>query len=162
MWRFILPGVLLLLLSSCASGPTFDTQQVDHSQTPHKVATEPKTAKGKIVLWGGVILRVDNLKETTRIEVLAYPLDSNSMPQTSRDSLGRFIFEYSGYLEPASYAAHRLISVVGRVQQVQTGRVGETDNLYPVIIAQQIYLWPKDSERDRTRFHFGIGFGGGL
>jgi outer membrane lipoprotein len=84
------------------------------------------------------------------------------MPQTRRDSLGRFIFEYSGYLEAASYAAYRLISVVGRVQQVQTGRVGETDYLYPVITAQQIYLWPKDSERDRTRFHFGIGIGGGL
>lgn len=162
MWRFILSAALLLLLSSCASGPTFETQQVDRSQTPHRAATEPKAAKGKIVLWGGVILRTDNLKDITRIEVLAYPLDSDSLPQTGRDSLGRFIFEYAGYLEPASYAAQRLITVVGPVQQVQNGKVGESNYLYPVVAAQQIYLWPKDSERDGTRFHFGIGIGVGL
>jgi len=156
---FVIP---LLLLSACASGPTFQTAGVDRALTPRGVAAEPQTAMGQTVLWGGVILTTTNLQDRTQIEVLAYPLDNDEWPLRDNEPLGRFILEQAGYLEPASYAEGRLISVTGTVTGTRAGRVGDTAYAYPVIKAGQVYLWPRDSARDRTRVIFGVGVGVGL
>ena len=68
----------VLLLSACATtpAPTFDTIGVDPFLTPQGTTADPKMATGKSVQWGGSIIGVTNLPERTRIEVLAYPLDS--------------------------------------------------------------------------------------
>ena len=65
----------LLLLGACASGPTFDTSQVDRTLTPAVVTAEPQHAKGTQVLWGGIIRKTTNLANSTLIEMQAYPLD---------------------------------------------------------------------------------------
>lgn len=155
---FLLP----LLLAACASGPTFESAGVDRALAPRAVAAEPQPAMGQLVLWGGVILSTTNLKDSTQIEVLAYPLDSDERPLRDSDPLGRFILERAGYLEPANYAVGRLVSVVGTVTGVRAGRIGESDYAYPVISARQLYLWPRDSARDRSRVIFGVGVGVGL
>ncbi|MGB5539679.1 MAG: Slp family lipoprotein [Gammaproteobacteria bacterium] len=156
---FVIP---LLLLGACASGPTFQTAGVDRTLTPRGVAAEPQRAMGQTVLWGGVILTTTNLQDSTQIEVLAYPLDSNEWPLRDNEPLGRFLLLQDGYLEPASYAEGRLISVTGTVTGTRAGRVGDTAYAYPVISAGQLYLWPRDSARDRTRVIFGVGVGVGL
>lgn len=154
--------ILLLLLSACASGPTFNTGGVERSLTPRGVAAEPQPARGKYVLWGGVILTTTNLRERTQIEVLAYPLDGNARPQRDHDPLGRFMLDKAGFLEPASYAEGRLVTVVGRITAIQGRRVGESDYAYPVIAVRQLHLWPRDRGRDASRVHFGIGVGVGF
>ncbi|MEZ5541754.1 MAG: Slp family lipoprotein [Pseudomonadota bacterium] len=153
---------LSLLLAACASGPTFETAGVERTLTPVGVSAAPQTASGRTVLWGGVILNTTNLDDSTRIEVLAYPLDSSEWPQQERDPLGRFILVQSGYLEPASYAEGRLVTATGTITGNMTGRVGASDYTYPVISARQLYLWPRERARDRTRVIFGLGVGIGL
>jgi len=160
--RSCLALLSLLLLSACASGPTFETAGVDRALTPRGVAAEPQPVLGQTVLWGGVILATTNLKDSTQIEVLAYPLDPDERPLHGSDPLGRFILDQAGYLEPANYAQGRLLSVVGTVTGTRAGRVGESDYVYPVISVRQLYLWPRDSGRDRTHVIFGIGVGVGL
>jgi len=162
MSRMHLLPALLSLFVACASGPTFDTGGVDHSLTPRRVATELQESRGKQVLWGGVILAITNLKDSTRIEALAYPLDSNNRPQRDSDALGRFIIERPGYLETATYSEGRLITVRGTVSRTQSGRIGESDYAYPVVSAQQLYLWPRSGGYDGTSVHFGIGVGIGF
>jgi len=154
--------LVLPLLTACAGGPTFDTSRVDRSLTPRGVAAEQQWNTGKSVLWGGVILSISNLKDRTQLEVLAYPLDAENVPQRDSEPLGRFIIERTGYLEPATYAEGRLLSVVGTLARGQAGRVGESDYSYPVITGEQLYLWPRNSVRDRTSVHFGIGVGIGF
>ncbi len=154
--------ILLLLLGACASGPTFNTGGVDRSLTPRDAAAAPQPAKGKYVLWGGVILATTNLRDRTQIEVLAHPLDSDTRPRRNRDPLGRFILEQAGFLEPASYAEGRLITAVGRITGTRAGRVGESDYPFPVIAARQVHLWPRDGGRDASSVHFGIGVGVGF
>lgn len=156
--------LLPLLLSACASGPKFDTAGVDPAVTPRAVAAEPSANTGKTVLWGGVILSTRNLENRTRVEVLAYPLDSSQMPKRDRDPLGRFIVEREGFLEPASYAEGRLLTTLGTLDGTQAGKVGGSDYLYPIVDASELYLWPKDSEygSNRSNVHFGIGVGIGL
>jgi len=148
---------LIMLLSGCASTPIFDTSEVVKSLTPQSVIAEPVDSRGKTALWGGAILDTRNLKDSTRIEVLAYPLDSSQRPILSSKPLGRFFIHHQGYLEPATYSQGGLISVIGSVSESQSGNVGESAYTYPVINAQQLHLWSPEYSRSRTGFSFGIG-----
>ncbi len=159
--RYFLLLIPLLLLGACASGPTFNTGGVDRALTPQGVAADPQPARGKYVLWGGVILTTTNLKNSTRVEVLAYPLDTDRRPQRDRDPLGRFILEQAGFLEPASYAEGRLITTVGKLAGTRPGRVDASDYTYPVIDARQVHLWPRDRGYRGSNVHFGVGVGSG-
>lgn len=153
----------LLVLGACASGPSFDTSGVDKSITPRSAVAELPANTGKSVLWGGVILSTANLENATRVELLAYPLDSSQMPLRSRDPLGRFIAERHGFLEPASYAEGRMVTVTGTLVRTEAGKVGDTDYTYPVVEANELYLWSKDSEyNNNSNVHFGIGVGIGF
>jgi len=154
--RFNLLAILFLLLGACASGPGFDTGGVDRSLTPQGVTTGPQAARGKQVLWGGAIIRTTNLKDSTQMEVVAYPLDAHERPQHDSAPLGRFILEQDGFLEPESYAEGRLITVVGTVSGTRAGQVGESDYDYPVVSARRIHLWPEDKGGGVS---FGIGIG---
>ena len=159
--RFNLSVILLLLLSACASVPNFNTYGVDRALTPRGVVAAPQPAAGKLVLWGGVIMSTLNLKDRTQIEVLAYPLDAKERPKQKSDPLGRFILEQAGYLEPASYAEGRLITVAGTVTGALPGTVGESDYTFPLVTARQLTLWPRYRRGDGTGVHFGVGAGSG-
>jgi outer membrane lipoprotein len=155
----ILP--VTLLLSACAGTPAFDASGVDRSLTPRDVATTPQRATGKRVQWGGMILSTTNREDSTQVEVLAYPLDTDARPQSDANPLGRFLLERAGYLEPATYAEGRRITAVGTVTGTRTAKVGDSDYAYPVINARQLYLWPPGRERDGVSVGGYIGFGTG-
>lgn len=153
----LLISLSTIVLIACASTPNFDVSNVNHSLTPKSVTTEINSSSGQIVLWGGVILLSKNLKQGTHIEVLAYPLDSDHMPLRNKDPLGRFIIQHNDYLETKVYAEGRMITVAGTVTDNKAGKVGEADYVYPVVISKQMHLWAKDSDRNKTSFHFGLG-----
>ena len=153
-----LPLLLFIsLLTSCAGTPVFDTSAVVKSLTPQSVIAESVDSRGKIALWGGTILDTRNLKDSTRIEVLAYPLDSSQRPVLGSKPLGRFIIRQQGYLEPANFSQGRLLSVIGSVGESQSGNVGDSAYIYPVLDAQKLHLWSPESGQSRTGFSFGIG-----
>lgn len=163
MARLLLSSIVLFLLGACASGPGYDERQVNMAVTPRSAVAELDTIRGQTVLWGGVILNTINMQSMTRLEVLAYPLNSSQMPQRDRDPLGRFILDQQGFLDPATYAEGRLLTTMATVVGTDRGQVGSVEYVYPVIEAGDIYLWPPDSEdASRNRVHFGIGVGIGL
>jgi len=155
--RKFLTLIPLSLLMSCASTPDFDTTQVNQTLTPQSVIAEPDLSHGKIALWGGTILDTKNLEDSTQIEILAYPLSTSHKPLQENKPLGRFIIQYKGYLEAATYAQGRLITVLGGIGDNQSGKVGESTYIYPVINAQQLHLWSLHDDKNRTSFHLGIG-----
>jgi outer membrane lipoprotein len=161
----VIPVVLsLLLLGACASGPTFDTSQVDRSLTPTLASTRPLSATDRQVLWGGVILGVTNQAHSTLVEMQAYPLGYQEKPQTDEAPLGHFLLEQDGFLEPAVYTDGRLLTATGRITRIDTCKVGEAQQPCPVVEAQQLHLWPVDSFREDTGLRFGgeIGVGYGF
>ena len=163
MVRLLLSSIVIFLLGGCASGPGYDERQVNLTVTPRSAVVELERVRDQTVLWGGVILNTVNTESMTRVEVLAYPLNSSQMPERNRDPLGRFLLEKQGFLEPATYAEGRLITTMGTLVGKDRGQVGATEYIYPVIKTDDIYLWPRDSEEtDRGRVHFGIGVGIGL
>lgn len=154
---------VLLMLTACAGSPTYENYGADGTLIPRSVATAPQRAIGKKVLWGGVILKTVNLKDRTQVEVLAYPLDTDTRPKIDDVPLGRFIFEQAGFLEPASYANQRQVTVVGTVTGTLPGQVGDADYNFPRVTASKLTLWPQYRYPGDTRsnIHFGIGVGSG-
>lgn len=155
--RLLLLLLVPLLLSACATGPKYPTEGVELSLTPQQAVAEADRQHGKSVLWGGMIVNSTNLEKRTRLEVLAYPLDSNQRPQLDEQPYGRFLLYKEGYLETVDYAPGRRITVVGRISGVQSGKVDETRYTYPVVDAEQLYLWSRSDAQSEPRVHFGIG-----
>ena len=148
---------LLSVLVGCSTTAVFKLTEFDKTLTSQSVIAQPNGSLGKIVLWGGTILDIRNLKDSTQIEVLAYPIDSSFRPLLDSKPLGRFIILHTGYLEPTTYAQGGLISVSGSINKSQKGKIGDKLYTYPVVKSQQSHLWPANDRRSNTRFHFGIG-----
>lgn len=150
--------ILLLTahLAGCASTPAFDTTDIDRSLTPASVIHDLELSLDKVALWGGTILDTKNLKDSTQIEMLSYPLDSSFKPRLEEKPMGRFIIRHQGYLEPRVYSQGKLLTVAGKVGQKMSGKVGESDYIYPLIQARQLRLWTSRGQ-GRTNVQFGFG-----
>ena len=150
----------IFIISACAT-PVFTTTHVNKKLTPDLAINSFNLNKDQYVLWGGTLLSGTNFKDSTELEILAYPLDDYSEPIENSKSFGRFIAIDSGYLELGEYAKDRQVSFVGQLVELRKGKVGDSDYVYPVIAIQQIKLWPieKDIYYDDhdVRFHFGVG-----
>lgn len=148
-----------LLLAACA-GPHFETAGVNRQLTPERAAARFATFRGSAVLWGGRIIATHNLRDTTEIQVLAYPLDYYQQPNETGKPQGRFLVVKSGYLDPVDYAPGREVTVTGVVSQLRQGHVGAASYLYPTITRGLIYLWPREDvayPRNDSGFHIGVG-----
>ncbi len=148
---------LPLVVAACATGPRFDMSGVDPQVGPAQAVAEIEQRRGARVVWGGTIINTLNLADSTRIEVLAYPLDSAQRPRTARSPQGRFLIEYPGYLESADYAAGREITVSGVLTETREGRIGEAGYRYPLVTAERLYLWDPRAQREGPRVSFGVG-----
>lgn len=154
---FYLVPLLVLLLSSCASTPVFNTEGVDLALTPRRAVADIGSVQGRSVLWGGIVIAGTNLKDSTQLEILAYPLDSHQRPMSDDTALGRFLAVQLGYLETADYEQGRQITVLGTLGTVRKGQVGESEYVYPLVNIKQLHLWPKEGEYVEPRVRFGIG-----
>lgn len=149
-----------LLLAACATAPPFDISATDPNLTPDRAVANIEAARGQRVAWGGVVIDTRNLKDATEIEVLGFTLDRSARPDTGASPQRRFLLVHQGYLEPADYRNGRLISAVGTITGIREGKVGEATYVYPVLQAEQLYLWPiGDGRRTDPRVHFGVGVG---
>jgi len=150
-------SLAMVLLSGCASGPDFPS--LENQLSPKAAVAEADSASGQSIIWGGVIINAKNLATTTRLEVLAYPLDKQHRPKITENAEGRFFVEKEGYLETADYAASRHVTVHGKISRIEKGKVGEADYDFPLVKATEIYLWPRSSQQkdSDSRVHFGFG-----
>lgn len=148
-----------LLASACATAPTFETGDAAPI-TPDEAVADIARARGAQVAWGGRIINTRNLKDTTEIEVLGYPLDESGRPDPGAAAQHRFVLVRPGYLESADYQPGRLVSAVGTITGTQEGMVGQASYVYPTLAADRLYLWPLYEPQPRgSNVHFGVGVG---
>jgi outer membrane lipoprotein len=141
-------SVCLWLIAACAPpvAPPELMRQVDPKLTLAQVREHPQALKGKMVLWGGRIIRTVNKPQGTLIEVLQLALDYQDRPKTGYDSEGRFIVAMPGFLDPEIYHKNREVTVVGQVQGVERLPVGEVQYDYVLLRGKQAKLWPRRPE----------------
>jgi len=151
----------LLLASACS---TMDSQPASgiRSITPDQVSRSRSSPDSTPFEWGGVIVSLENLKQSTELQIIAYPLNRNGRPDTDEPPTGRFIAVSTGYLESGDYARGRQVTVTGEIDRLREGKVGQADYLFPVMHVRDIHLWPKQNVGGVTpRFNFGFGIGSG-
>lgn len=155
-------ALLALVLVGCnTTTALYKTDAVSSTLTPEEVLSDPDSAKGTVI-WGGVIVSSINLVDRTQFEVLAYPLDSNQRPDTSKNSLGRFLLQSPEYVETKNYEPGRELTAMGTLQGITKGEIKEAKYDYPTVTVNDVHLWHRDNSHEKPGFIFGIGlnFGG--
>lgn len=152
-YLLILAG--FIVLSGCASvisDPVI--QQVNQQASVEAVKERPDTFTGNMVLWSGQIIRTENLKEGTRIEVVHKPADSNSRPKKSDETEGRFLALTDQYLDPAIYERGREVTIAGKLDGMRSLPLGEIEYNYPLVMLEEIHLWPHRQQEIYIRDDF--------
>jgi outer membrane lipoprotein len=156
--RLLVVAIVLLPLVACSTMPPLDMRGVDTRTTTRQAVATSDALRGSKIIWGGVIVQSGNRPDSTQLEVLAYPLRYNNRPDINTAPLGRFIIVQQGYLETVDYAPGRAMTVVGTLAGVRHGKVGEAEYDYPVVLAQQLRLWPAEyGTVTEPQFHIGVG-----
>lgn len=155
-----------ILLSSCATAniPKTLRAQVDPSLTFEQMRKNPEAHKGKTMVIGGEVLRVNNQADGSYLEILQAPLDGSDRPRETELSQGRFIAYSKEYIDPEVYALKRQITIAGEVEgkKVQPLEEGQADYAYPLLKIAHIHLWPPPAKNPaNSPVHFGVGLGFG-
>ena len=162
------PLVVLVLITACSSQrviPEALEPLVDRAVTFREVADAPDSYHGKIVVFGGEVLKAKRLKDGTQIELLQLPLDKGERPLLDRQqSQGRFLVIQQEFLDPATIVQGTKMTIVGELSKAKVEHLDDVEYRYPVLIVKHLHTWPAQSY-DRghayTYPRFSIGVGGG-
>ena len=108
--------------------------------TPHEALAN---GTQEPVRWGGEIISVDPKAGHTCFEILGRELDSTARPVSHDPSQGRFLACRDGFYDPEEFKQGRYVTIVGRVDGSEQGKIGEFDYTYPRVAANAVYLWPE-------------------
>ena len=150
---------LALLLAGCAMQPPLDATGADPALAPWQVAeiAQQGPTPDAVVVWGGMIVGVDNLPDATEITIESYPLDRAQRPLVREPTGGRFVAILPGYVEPLDLPEGRFLSVRGRVAGSREARLRGELGILPVIYADARHLWPAGFQYERSNVSFGVG-----
>ena len=91
--------IILISITICLAGCQTTKLNTDKSaQISEPRIASSETDLNQKYLWGGEILSVENLKDTTELTIISYPLDTNEKPKYTKQSTGRFIASHLGFL----------------------------------------------------------------
>lgn len=160
--RIVISIFFAVLLVGCQSNQAVDQGGL----APEAVANNAGYYKNQGVRWGGTVIRTMNHQNSTQVEVLAYPLDSNDRPLIDRPSTGRFVASVQRFLDPVDYSPGRHVVVNGVIAGTKRGKVGGSSYSYPLVDAGSVSLMQPASTTQNSSWpanlHIGIGFWGGL
>lgn len=169
-------GLSLILfgtsLMGCASSPDVVPEvlesQIDKTVTFTQVVTDPDAYKGKVVVFGGEVLKAKGLKDGTQLEVLQLPLEDFRKPTKQlTESQGRFLAIDKESMDPATFAERTPVTIVGEVTGATTQRLDEAEYRYPIIAVKHLHVWDKTpydnpaASRPWVGVFGGVGMGGG-
>jgi len=147
--RVLLLATLGGMTVGCAQIP--DALQIDEGVKLTNFSharTSDSNHVGKIARWGGVIAKVENLTNSSVLEVVNFELKSSTRPIVKDETQGRFRIYYQGLLDPVIYKEGRSVTVLGKISASEKGKIGEHEYLYPVIHADTVHLWKEIKEVD--------------
>jgi len=145
---------LVTWLSSCTSYiPAEIRGDIDTTPNVSQAHKQPGKFLSQQVRWGGKILSIENRQNTSRLTIVAFPLNSYGRPKKTDQSPGRFIAIIEQFLEPELYSKDREITVTGRLQKSEILKVGEFSYSHPVVQVDNHYLWAVEKPTSPNYMH---------
>ncbi len=158
--RLLLPLSAALLLAACAPAPIFKPANDIANVPPDTVTHAPERYIGRAVIWGGQVVAVQNLPDSTEVQILGFPLDTSQRPLPNSPAGGRFIAVMHGFVDPLSYPAGALVTLTGHIEGVRHGTVGDADYVFPLVKVDAAHVWTAAELRsNKPHFSFGVGVG---
>lgn len=163
MLRSFVPAGLLAL-AACAPAPIYKPSPSTVAAAPSMVAQTPERYANADVIWGGRIVAVRNLADSSEVEIVGYPLDSSQRPKANdQGGWGRFIAVMPGYVESFNYPSGSLITLTGRITGNRAGNVGQASYVFPLVSVAQSHVWTAaELQSGRSNVSFGLGVGVGI
>lgn len=160
--KMLIIAAALLMASGC--GPVISEnvlKTVERDIEFKSVVDDPASFEGRSVVFGGTIIKVENLEGATVMEVVQEGMNSQLKPVDKGASEGRFLVKFKRFMDPAIFSAGKRITIAGVVIGTETRPLGKANYRYPVIEPKEHYLWePSDYDRDGwPRIGIGIGLG---
>lgn len=159
---------VLVLATACSSQRVIpeELESLVNRTVPFpEVVAAPDSYQGKIVVFGGEVLKAKRLKDGTQIELLQLPLDKDERPILDRQqSQGRFLAVHQGFLDPATIVEGAKMTIVGELSNAKVEPLDDVEYRYPVLIVKYLHTWPAKSYGSaytQPRFSIGIGSGTG-
>ena len=157
---------VLVLMAACSSQQVIPEDLeplIDRAIPFREVVEAPDSYQGKIVIFGGEVLKAKRLKDGTQIELLQLPLDKGERPIVDRQqSQGRFLAIQQEFLDPATIAEGTKMTIVGELSKAKVEHLDDVEYRYPVLIVKYLHTWPAQSYGSAYPYpRFSIGIGGG-
>jgi outer membrane lipoprotein len=133
---------VILYLSSCAT-PTPDALTTELAENPSPSVVQKNHAQfaQQFIRWGGEVVGVFNGEQVTELEIISRPLNRKGEPQSDKLTLGRFIAQIDGFLEPEEFKDYKLVTVTGVVKGLKIKKIDNFDYGYPVVLVEQYFRW---------------------
>jgi len=144
-FRLLALAASSLVLAACATAPK-PLQGSFTEVTPRAAVTGVQA--GAPVRWGGRIIETKPGPDSTCFQLVSRPLAATGRPlRAAPDATdGRFIACRAGFYDPAVFTEGREVTFIGRVDGVDSTRIGEYDYRLPRMTADVVYLWPEVRE----------------
>ncbi|MCW8335124.1 Slp family lipoprotein [Vibrio sp. SCSIO 43135] len=140
-FKKVLILVSVLLVSACSSLPQNLESESPNLISDYQQWLDSDSSNTLDVRLGGIIAKVTNLDDKTRLEVVNMPISSAGKPDLGTEPNGRFVAYVDGFLDPVAYAEGRLITVLGTSNGTEQAKVGEFEHQFPVMNARGVHLW---------------------
>ncbi|VVM08073.1 Outer membrane protein slp [Methylacidimicrobium cyclopophantes] len=128
-------GVMLLCFWGCSPVPESVRSAAEGSVAFAALRKHPEAYRGKPALLGGRVVRVESLRDRTRIEIDRLPLDPKDRPRGDAKGQGHFLAELPEKIDPSAYPWGRVVTVWGKFAGMAQGE--------PLVAAKEVYLWPR-------------------
>ncbi len=107
----------------------------------------PGQYKGRLYIFGGIIVKAKFTKAGSQIEAVHVPVDRYGYFRERGVSEGRFLAVLRGdgqLLDPEVYSRGRRVTLAAEFIETQKGMIDEMEYSYPLFRIRQIYLWPNE------------------
>lgn len=159
-----LSAIILLGIFMAGCAPVISKQvrdQVRPDITFSAVLNDPEQHKGHMIILSGIVLKTENTKEGTLLQVLQRPAGFRGKPKDVDETSGRFLALDSRYLDVNVFTEGRAVTIAGEIQGMKTLPLDKTEYTYPLISVKELYLWPATRRYDDPYPSVHIGFGVG-
>ncbi|GAD88247.1 MULTISPECIES: Slp family lipoprotein [Vibrio] len=136
-------GILILsaVMAGCSSLPEPLVSSNKAVITDYDTWLNDEQGDAAEIRLGGVIAKVTNLEQKTRLELVNLPIGKNGKPDINVEPKGRFVAYIDGFIDPTTFSEGRLVTVLGQSDGIEQGKVGEFDYRFPVLSASGYHLW---------------------